>query len=245
MSDTNHIIYSTASFLLSFMLLWVFSKKVNNKENRNLILKIVAIVTVILHYSSLYVEYFTYGEATIENTMILPVYPCNIAMWLLLIVAFMKNKESKFFNHVAIVTFYLGVIGGTVGLVLNENYISNPSFKDWFVLKGLLSHSTLIFGSLYILVGKYIKIRVSNIFSVIGGLLFLLLDGAIVIALHKNFELDSPNCMFLLENPFPQIPWFNPIILGVAVVVVIFCITVVVEQLIVQKDERWYHIFKK
>ena len=166
-------------------------------------------------------------------------------MWLLLIVAFMKNKESKFFNHVAIVTFYLGVIGGTVGLVLNENYISNPSFKDWFVLKGLLSHSTLIFGSLYILVGKYIKIRVSNIFSVIGGLLFLLLDGAIVIALHKNFELDSPNCMFLLENPFPQIPWFNPIILGVAVVVVIFCITVVVEQLIVQKDERWYHIFKK
>lgn len=245
MSDTNHIIYTTISFLLTVVLLWLFRKKVNNRSSKDLILKVSAILTVILHYSILYVDYFTYGEASIESTMILPVYPCNIAMWLLLITAFMKNKDGKVFNHIALVTFYLGLIGGTVGLVLNENYMSNPTFTDWFVVKGLLSHSTLIFGSIYILVGKYIKIRVSNIFSVIGGLLFLILDGVFVISLHKIFKLDCPNCMFLLENPFPQLPWFNSWVLGIAVVIVLFIVTVLIEQLTLEKEERWYNTLNK
>lgn len=246
MTDTNHIIYTTISYLLTIGLMWLFSKKVNDRKSKDLILKVSALLTVILHYSILYVDYFTYGDATIEKSMILPVYPCNIAMWLLLITAFMKNKDGKLFKHIALVTFYLGVIGGSVGLVLNENYMSNPTFADWFVLKGLLSHSTLIFGSIYILVGRYVKIRVSNIFSVIGGLLFLILDGIFVISLHKIFKIDCPNCMFLLENPFPQLPWFNSWVLGIVVVVVIFIVTALIEQIILEKEERWYNqLFKK
>ena len=241
MSDTNHIIYTSISYVLSFLLLWLFNKKINKQSTKNMILKIFAILTVMIHYSILYVDFFTNGEAMVEDTMLLPIYPCNIAMWLLIIVSFMKNKESRLFKHIAVVTFYLGLIGGSIGLVFNENYISTPSFADWSVVKGLLSHSTLIFGSLYILCGKYIEIRVENVLNVVGGLLFLIIDGIFVISIFRMFKLEPPNCMYLLENPFPEISWFSPYIIGLLATILVFMITALYEQIALEKEERWYY----
>ena len=245
MSDLPHTLYTLISFAITAVLLIVFQKYLTNEKGKKLVLKISAISTVILHYSSLYVDYFTTGEATVSNTMILAVYPCNVAMWFLVIVAFTKDIHSKFFKHLAEATFYLGLVGGVIGIVINENYIANPNLADWDILKGLLSHSTMLVGCIYLLTGGYIKIRVDNLISVTGMLLFLVLDGGIVIGLHKLCQLDPPNCMYLLENPVPALPWFNTWLIGVLGILLCFAVTAIYEQIVLPKEERWYSKIKK
>ena len=81
MFNTQHILYIAISGLLTAALLVLFGKFVKEQKSKERILKFFAILTVAIHYSSLWVDYFTNGgEATIENNMILPVYPCNVVM---------------------------------------------------------------------------------------------------------------------------------------------------------------------
>lgn len=243
MSDKTHILYTVISTLITIALLVACRFFIKSEKNSKRVLKVSAILTVILHYSSLYVDFFTTGTAEISNNMILPVYPCNIAMWLLLITAFV-DTDKKIFKHLAITTFYLGVIGGVVGIVINENYISNPNLADWDILKGLLSHSTMLFGCIYLLTGKFVKIRVSNMFTIVVGLFGMLLDGLFIIWLYRLFNLDPPNVMYLVEAPFESIPWLSTWFVGGMAIVVLFLITATVEQIFVARGERWYDILK-
>ncbi|MBQ7308456.1 MAG: hypothetical protein IJW82_08045, partial [Clostridia bacterium] len=185
--------------------------------------------------------YFSTGTAIADQTLLLPIYPCHIAMWLILIVSFTKNKSSKAFTILAEFTFYLGLVGGIVGIAFNENYASNPNLLDWSILKGLLSHITLLVSCLYLLVGKYIKIRVFNTISCAIGMTGLLADGLLVIGLHKLFELDAPNAMYLLSNPFPQVTWINTWFIGFIAILLVFVVTSIYELLTVKECDRWYN----
>ena len=242
--DKTHILFMIISAVLIAGLLIVCGLLIKNPKHKNLILKIAAIATVIIHYSCIYVDYFSTGSADVKNTYILPVYPCNIAMWLLLIAALIKNKESKTFKVVAEITFYLGIIGGVAGIAFNENYGNTPSLQDWDILSGLLSHSTMLFGCIYLLVGKYIKIRVNNLISIAIGLVLLFVDGLFVIGLYKLFKLDPPNSMYLLDPPLSNLPWFNTYLIGLIAIVLFFTITAIYEQLALPKEERWYNKLK-
>ena len=243
--DLTHILYIVISALITIGLLFLCGFFVKEEKHKNIILKTAAVLTVIIHFSSLYVDYFKTGSANIEAPMLLPIYPCNVAMWLLVIVAFWKNKNSKIFSYVAEFTFYLGVVGGIVGILFNEIYSSTPNLLVWHTLKGLLSHSVMLFGCVYLLVGKFIKIRVKNTLSVFMGLVLLLVDGGIIIALYKLANLEPPNCMYLLENPFPKLSWFNTYLIGVIGLVVVFGITSVVELFALPSNERWYAKLKQ
>ena len=241
MSDLPHILYTVISFALTAVLLFVNVRKVKDPTKKNEILKASALLTVVLHYSSLYTDFFRDGSATVEKSMLLPLYPCNIAMWLLLIVAFMKDKESKVFQILSEITFYLGLVGGILGIVLNENYIATPNLADWGILKGLLSHSTMLYGCIYLLAGGYIKIGVRNMISVLIGLCGLVLDGALMIALFKAFDLEPVNCMYLLEPPFPAMPWLNVLTIGLLALALVFAVTAIYEQIALKKEDRWYY----
>lgn len=242
--DLQHTLYIIISCLLIVMLLILCGIFVKAEKYKDVILKTAAVLTVVLHYSSLYVDYFQTGQATLEAPMLLPIYPCNVAMWLLLIAAFWKNKNSKVFGYVAEFTFYLGIVGGIIGILFNEIYASTPNLAEWHTLKGLLSHSVMLFGCVYLLVGGYLKIRVKNTISVFFGLIFLLLDGGIIIGLYRLANLTPPNCMYLLENPFPSLPWINTFVVGVLGLVLVFGITAIYELLKVPKEERWYQQIK-
>lgn len=244
--DKSHTMFMLISAITITVLLVLFVFFVKQQKHRDLILKISALVTVILHFSSLYVDFFTTGTANAEGPMLLPLYPCNIAMWLLLICAFIKNKKSKTFAILAEFTFYLGVVGGIFGIMLNEIYINTPNLADWGVLKGLLSHATMLLGCIYLLTGRYIKIRVYNVISVAIGLVGMLLNGYILIGLYNAFNQTPPNIMFLLESPVPSIDWINTYIIGLAGLLLVFIITAIVEQFRPDKQNIWYKkIFKK
>ena len=161
-------------------------------------------------------------------------------MWLLIIISFIK-KDSKVYKIMSEFTFYLGLVGGIIGIMFNEIYANTPNLADYSVLKGFLSHATLLFGSVYLLTGKFIKIRVSNVFSVFVGMSFLLLDGGIIIGIYKLFGLEAPNAMYLLNAPFENFKILNTWTIGIAAVLLTFAITAIYEQFAIKKEDRWYN----
>lgn len=244
MFNTAHILYMVISAILSVGVLVLCFYKVKSEKAKNNVLKFFAIITVIIHYSSLWVDFFKEGEASVSSVMLLPIHPCNVLMWLLLITAFIKDRESPLGKALAEFVFWGGIVCGSVGIIINENFGSNPTLADYDILKGLLSHSTMLLGCIYVLVAGFIKIRVSNVISVCAGLCLFAVDGLIINALYAIFKLDACNSMYLLEPPFDGMPWLNTLTIGIIGITVCFTITSIYELICLPQKERWYNKLK-
>jgi len=243
--DLTHILYMVISAIISVALLIVIAKFVKKEQHKECFLKWTSVITIIIHYSSIWVTFFGNAGSTegLEDSHLFPIYPCHIMMWVLLIAAFIKNKKGKLFKTLAEFCFWVGIICGSIGIILNENYGNTPSLQDWDILKGLLSHSTLLIGCIYMLVGKFIKIDVSNVLSVVIGLLFFIIDGYVAILLYDVCGLGEINAMYLRESPISSMPWLSPFIMGAVGVSLLFACLALYE-LSFPKEERWYKKLK-
>lgn len=237
MFNTQHILYMVISGILTVVLLALAARLAKTDRSKNYILKFFAIITVAIHYSNLWVDYFiSGGTATIENNQILPVYPCNVVMWMLLVASLMQDKKRLLFQMLGEFCFYGGTVCGIVGIVLNINFGNNPTLADYDILKGMLSHSTMLFGCLYMFVGRYIKIRMFNAVSVAAGLGSFVICGVGVNMLYEHFGMTPPDGMFLRSNPYTSV---STIVLGVVVLALLFC-GLAIWELRLPKEERWY-----
>ena len=225
------------SGVLTVVLLWLAHRFAQTDRAKNNILKFFAIITVVIHYSNLWVDYFaTGGTATIENNQILPVYPCNVVMWMLLVASLLQNKQRLLFHILGEFCFWGGTICGVVGIVLNVNFGNNPTLADYGILKGMVSHSTMLLGCLYMLTGGFIKIRTFNTVSVTAGLGCFVICGVGVNALYECFGMESPDGMFLRSNPYMDV---SPMVLGIIAIILMFC-GLTLWELRLPKEERWY-----
>ena len=222
MFNMQHILYMAVSGGLTALLLFFAAKCLKTQRQKDRFLKLFAILTVLLHYSDIWVEYFrTGGYVYVTSVHILPVYPCNVMMWMLLIAAMMENKRCLLFRILSEFCFYGGILCGVLGIVLNVNYDNNPTLADYDVLKGLLSHSTMLLGCIYMKVGKYFAVRPSNAFSVAAGASVFILCGIGVNQLYDHFGMEAPDGMFLRHNPyFPC----SPIVPGICVIVLLYIV---------------------
>lgn len=237
MFNTQHIMYMVISGILTVMLLFLAARYAKDQKTKNFILKLSAIITVMIHYSNLWVDYFVSGgNATIENNQILPVYPCNVVMWMLLVASLLQNKKRLLFQVLSEFCFLVGSICGIVGIVLNVNFGNTPTLADYDILKGMLSHSTMLFGCLYMMVGKYVRIRVFNAVSVTIGLGTFVICGVGVNMLYEYFGMTPPDGMFLKSNPYTTV---SPVILGIWAIIILFC-GLSIWELRLPKEDRWY-----
>ena len=68
MLDLPHILYILISGVITALGLWASAKFAKSQKHKDIILKIAAISTVIIHYSDLWVDFFSNGGvAQIEN----------------------------------------------------------------------------------------------------------------------------------------------------------------------------------
>lgn len=237
MFNMQHVLYMIISGVLTAGLLYLAWRFATGDKSRNCILKLSAVITVVIHYSSLWVDYFASGgSAQVENNMILPVYPCNVVMWMLLFAAFMDNKRSLPFQILSEFCFYGGIVCGVIGIAFNTNFGNTPTLADYDILKGLLSHSTMLFGCIYMKVGKFMRVRMFNVVSVVTGLATFILCGVAVNRLYEHFGMEPPDGMFLKSNPYTDV---SPIILGLIAVAFLFCFLALWE-LRLPREERWY-----
>ena len=216
-----------------------------NQRANVLALRFFAIITVIIHYSPLWVDFFTEGYAEVSSVMLLPIHPCNVCMWLLLASSFIPEKNGVVARIVKEFTFWGGTVCGAIGTILNENFGSNPTLADYDVLKGLLSHSTMVIGCILLFTAGFVKIRVfSNVISVVSGLCFFVVDGFIINTLYSIFGLEPCNSMYLLEAPFSDIPWLITPVMGILAVIFAFSVCMLFEAIALPKEERWYSKIK-
>ena len=237
------IIYNIISLLLIICLLVICGKKVNKQTTKDKILKITSLLVVIIHYSSIYYYFFAnQGEIKLENYMLLPIYPCHIIMWLFLIVAFAKNKESKAYKLLAEFTCFGGTICGIIGSLFNINFLGIPDLSNYYILKGLISHSVMIFGTLYLYVGKYVKFTVSQtMISVVLGELIFTACGLFVNVLFHVFDIPPVNAMFMLESPIQSIPIINFYTIMICGLIFGFITLNIYECFVYPKEERWFN----
>jgi hypothetical protein len=123
-----------------------------------------------------------------------------------------------------------------VGIVLNANFDANPTLADYDILKGLLSHSTMLFGCLYLAVGRFARVRMFNTVSITFGLGSFVLCGLLVDFLYKAFGMEPPDGMFLRSNPYGDA---SVIVLGIIAIIVLF-VLLSLWELRLPREERWY-----
>ena len=231
--NLQYVLYLLISGVLTALLLYVAAKYARSERVRDLPLVLSAVLTVLIHYSNLLVDYFQNGgSATIENNHILPVYPCNVVMWVLLIAALLKNKQGLVFRVMAEFCFWVGSLCGIAGIVFNINFATTPTLADYYILKGLVSHSTMLYGCLYFKFGKYIKICAKNAYSVAACLLLFLVCGLGVNHLYECFGMNPPDGMLLLPNSF--LP-FSPLWLAVILVPLLYGILTLFDRAAAKK----------
>lgn len=239
------LIIAAASVLLG--------KKIKEEKTKRLILLICSILTVLVHYSSILYHLIAEGDATtviVQNPQyLLPIYPCNVVMWLCIIVALIKDSKSKVFVVLSEFITFFGILSGIIGMSLNFDFIANPTFLDFDVTKGMLSHSFLILNCVLFPVFGYVKISTPrNMLSVLIGVVLLWLIGSynnLTFGLLTDYPLTSINSMFLVCSPFDGVDWltFYPIV-GI-MLIIYFIFFNVFELIAFKKGNRWFNKLKQ
>ena len=201
MFNSTHILYMVISAIISAATvgaLCFFKNKVLNK----VAIWFLAIGTVVIHFSGLWYEYFTEGSALVSMEYLMPAFPCHICMWLLVIAATLLEKDGIVPRLIKDFAFWGGTVCGSIGLILNENFANNPTLTDYHVLKGMLSHSTMILGCILLLSSGYVRISVKRAtVSVFCGLMLFAAQGALVNGLFTAYELGQFNAMYMQYPP--------------------------------------------
>lgn len=208
-----------------------------------------AALTILCHYSSLPYHSITDGSAMTylkhNPNLILPIYPCNVVMWVCLIYGLMPNKGTRTAQLFADYIFWFGILSTLVGMFANVDFIRNPSLKDFDICKGVLAHATMLFNVLLLPVLG--KTRISfgkNLLHMAISVLAMYLIGLYCNLLFETLVSEElayeVNSMFIIHSPFEGLPFLRyPVIAGCALAV--YAVTFAVCELIAhKKGERWF-----
>lgn len=207
--DNYHLGYIFISLGLTVLFLFLGKRFIKSQKYKDMYLKFWGILTVFLHLSPLWFDFLN-GESAIANdNMLFPIYFCNLTMYFLMIVSLWGNKNTRFFKYLAIIAAYAGVFGSLISLFYPDYYLGSQSMFQWRVMKSMLSHSTMLVGSLYLFIGKYFKAEFKNFYVYGVGLLFYGLIGIIVNSLFAAADLNDPNAMYLHRPPIAEVPILN------------------------------------
>jgi hypothetical protein len=227
--DGFHVVYIVLSLAITAMALILPHKYIKTQKGKDTYLKVWGVVTPFLHISMLWTEFLKNGAATVSDNMLFPIYFCNLTMYLLIVVSFMSNKESKWFNYLAVVTSYGGILGALISLFYPDYYVNEATALTWPIWKSLLSHSTMLIGCLYLITGKYIEIKRRNIWVFGLGLLGSGVVGALLILTYKLAGLTLPNAMYLLKPALETDNKLEAVLLsGYAIAIYMVLVTTVV-----------------
>jgi len=223
---------------VSFVLI---KKKVKNQKTKDIIFIVMSIVTVIIHYSYLVLQLCRGEKPKIEPNLYTPFYACNVMMWCCTTVSFLmiiKKKNTKVYKFFTEFTAFVGVVCAFFGALVNANFFGNPNMKDYYVLRSLISHSTMLFCCIYLFAMGYIKIDMKhNMLSIVMGEVLMFICG-----LYSNLILPAGANSMLIERGFDNaFYWINfggIIISTVGGSLVFFAIYDLIKK---PKEERWYH----
>ena len=242
--------------LFNFLLLIIISallilvkKTVKTEKAERILLSVSAFVTIIFHYSTALYHLVSGGDVIgylcSNPNLILPIYPCNVVMWACLILAFLKDRNSKLSQLLSDYIFWFGIFSTLVGMFANVDFIKNPTLADYDITKSIVAHATLLFNLLLLPLLGMIKMdffrNMKNMFiSVIGMYVIGLYCNLVFRVLVSPERAYDVNSMFIIHSPFEGLEFLRyPIIAAVALVLyfILFTVCDIIKH---EKGERWY-----
>ena len=174
------IVFICGLIAIDFGLILLAKKFIKTDKQIRILFLIYPILTILCHYSSLVYHAFTPEYPPIEfiknnPNLVLPIYPCNLIMWLLLLLGIFWNKrENRFFRIVKDFCFYFGVISAMVGMFVNTDFIQNPTLKDFDITKGIVAHAFMLMNMFALPFYKEVKVDLfSNFIHITIGIICL------------------------------------------------------------------------
>ncbi|MBE0700493.1 MAG: YwaF family protein [Acholeplasmataceae bacterium] len=241
--DVAHITYMIISLAVTAILLILAKRHLKASLHKDFFLKFFALATFLLHVSIMWVDFFKNGSANAPTSVLFPIYFCNMSMYMLMLVAFWGDKKSKTFQSLAILTAYGGFFGAMISLFYPEYYLGASSMFEWGVLKSMISHSTMLVGAIWLLIGNYFPIRITNTIVYAVGLLFYGLVGIIVNQTFLYFGHGNPNAMYLDHAPLSDVPFLNAYTISLLMLLFIIIFALFYEIIYVKKNERSFQQF--
>jgi hypothetical protein len=239
MFSTTHIVYIIVSLVLTAGLLTTAFYLIKNEKAKRWMLISFAILTFVLHISIMWVDLFTYNSAQAPKYVLFPMYFCNVCMYGLMIVAFLK-KESIAFKWLATFIAWGGVFGGLI-TIIGSDYLAN-GFSGWENIKSMLSHSTLLLGCLWLFVGGFVKVRLRNILPWMAGMVFCTILTFSLNAIPIAGQTRALDGMYIWK-PILDDTFLYGYVLMPALTGILLVVSIIFELIFVPKVERFYADF--
>ncbi|OHE40759.1 MAG: hypothetical protein A2Y16_06940 [Tenericutes bacterium GWF2_57_13] len=236
--DLPHLLYIVISLGVTVLLLIYAKKTLVRQPSKDRFLKMFGLLTFFLHVSVLWVDFIKNGAASVPDNVLFPIYFCNLSMYMLLLTAFVEDKESKFYRFVSVMTAYGGFFGAMISLMYPTYYLGSASMFEWGVFKSMTSHSAMLVGSLWLFVGGYVPIRKSNTFVYFGGLLLYGGIGLAVNAIFASAGLHDPNAMYLSAPPLSEAPFLSCWTIAGLMILSIHGFTLAWQKIAATREER-------
>ena len=247
-------------FILNFisiavvaLLLWCVSRSIKTEKQQKLLLICASLATVLMHYSILIYHCFV-GTALEylheEPDLLLPIYPCNLVMWIAVLFAFLKDKRSRIAEFLGDYIFWFGLISALVGMFANVDFINNPTLTDFNSTKSILAHCTLLFNILLLALFGYVKVDLRrNMRSILFSILMMLFTGLycnlLFAALVSKEAAYDENSMFLLHSPFDGLEFLTYPVIALIAIPLYFGLFVLCDYFAYEKGNRFYNRFSR
>ena len=244
------IVFNLILILITAGALVCIKKWLRSDRAKHVLLLVAPLLTIVCHYSlMLYYAIFTNDAlAYIGDTpnLILPMYPCNVAMWCALLYGLLRNKQSRLALLLSDYLFWFGLISTLVGMFANVDFIMNPTLTDFEVTKSIVAHAFLLFNLLLIPVFGFLRpdffrnmrsITISVIAMYVIGLYCNLVFSALA---GVDVAYDQ-NSMFILHSPFEALPYLRYPLIAAIGLVLYFILFSVYDLITEPRGKRWYN----
>ncbi|MDD3126457.1 MAG: hypothetical protein WC479_11290 [Candidatus Izemoplasmatales bacterium] len=215
MYNLAHLLYivSSLTIVVGFCILF---KNVSSRVRIN-ILRIIALLTIITHVSTLFYNYFVNPTNTIfsEKSTIYPYYFCNLMMILLPITFCGPKVLRPLYPFVLWGAFF----GGMITTIVPEFYNGGNIFEIG-VFKSFLSHTFMILAFAFAVASGEYRIRLKDMWVFPVGLLFCGVIGLVNNFLWTKFALGEANSMYLNGPALEGTPFTGYVIAALMLIVV-------------------------
>ena len=241
-------IFSAINIVIMFFVFKFLKKKDLNNKQVALVFMTFSLLTVFTHYIDIIVSLLNghaYTLQNLPNIYFLPVYPCNIMMWLNVIMIPLMFKRGKFCQFLANFIFFIGSGCAFFGLILNENFLSNPNFLDLYSLKAIVSHVFLLYACISLKVFNVFKIQtIQSVLSGLFGIFIFLISNIYTNAILKKLNRETVDSLFTkgLNDQFKFINFYSIIVIALIILIVV---TTIYETKVYPLKERWYYRLKE
>jgi hypothetical protein len=242
------LILSVFALLFDFLFIIVSKFFIKTDKHIRILFLVLPIVTIFCQYSLFLSSLFigTTGAYIEKNpNMVMPIFPCNVVMWCMLVIGICWNKkESRFIQILIDFCFYFGFFSTLVGMFANADLFNEPTLKNYDGVKSLISHGALFLNVLCLGFYKIVKVDllpnyIHLVIAVVAVGLIGVCNNLLAYAIGGYDFAYEINSMYLIRPSYEGIWWLKYQYIVPVALVLYFGLFNLLDLIFYKKGNRW------